>query len=195
MPKQRPVVAGHVKKLKSPKRRSWVDVWLARASMAPAVLTLVVALISLGACCADNDGPRQFREGAYGSSFKTFARRADSGDSAAINFVGIHYYLGLGVARDLGAAARWFTRGARAGNADAQRNLGVLYLRGWGVRRDYEMAYGWLFEAINAGNRGAQNYLSALEITPNQTMRARLRVAQQLRQPAESAELRDAEPP
>ena len=190
MPKQIPSLASHANKLPNQKRISLGDYWVEKVALR---LLSMILITLLSVCCSDDDALRKLREGAYDSSFKTFARRADNGDSAATNLVGIHYYLGLGVRRDFGAAARWFMRGARAGNADAQRNLGVLYLRGWGVRRDDEMAYGWLLEAIKRGNRGAQNYLSALEITPNQTMRARLRVAKLLRQPDESVHGGDAE--
>ena len=150
-------------------------------------VALIVALFGLAACADDQDGLRQFRAGDYDASFKTFTARADNGDSAAINFIGIHYYLGLGVDRDFGAAAQWFERAARAANADAQRNLGVLYLRGWGVRRDNVKAYGWLLQASRQGNRGARAYLKTVNqlITPNQTIQARRWIADQLQQPSE----------
>lgn len=150
-------------------------------------VALIAALSGLAACDNDQDGPRQFRAGDYNASFKTFTRRADKGDSAAINFIGIHYYLGLGVDRDFGAAAHWFERAAHAANADAQRNLGVLYLRGWGVQRDNVKAYGWLLQARSQGNRGAREYLETINqlITPNQTMQARRWIADQLQRPSE----------
>lgn len=195
MPKQIASLATPASTSQSPIWESLRPGWRERVRAYIKALLPVVALSGLGACCSDSNASRQFRVGAYDASFKTFERRADNGDSAAINFVGIHYYLGLGVSRDLSAAARWFARGARTGNADAQRNLGVLYLRGWGVKRDKEMAYGWLIEASNRGNHGAGKYLKGLEITPNQTARARLRVAKQLRQSGEIELPRDGESP
>lgn len=147
----------------------------------------LVLLAAVPACRDDQDAFGQFMSGDYQTSFKSFLRRADNGDSAAINFVGIHYYLGLGVERDFNAAARWFERAARAANADAQRNLGVLYMRGWGVPRDNVTAYGWLFQSSTQGNRRARLYLEAVEhlITPNQTMQARKWIADQLQLPGE----------
>ncbi|MBK6660184.1 MAG: sel1 repeat family protein [Proteobacteria bacterium] len=158
-----------------------------RATMLLGAISLLAVLSSLPACRDEQDAIGQFMAGDYRSSFKSFLRRADNGDSAAINFVGIHYYLGLGVERDFSAAAKWFERAARAANADAQRNLGVLYMRGWGVPRDNVTAYGWLFQATSQGNRRARMYLEAVEhsITPNQTMQARKWIADQLRLPGE----------
>ena len=131
----------------------------------------------------EQDGFHQFRGGNYDASFKTFTRHAASGDSAAINFIGIHYYLGVAVDRDYIVAAQWFERAARSDNADAQRNLGVLYWRGWGVPRDNVKAYGWLYQATSLGNHGAREYLKAVNqlITPNQTLQARRWIAAQLR--------------
>lgn len=150
-------------------------------------VALIAALFGLAACDNDQDGPRQLRAGDYDASFKAFTVRADKGDSAAINFIGIHYYLGLGVDRDFRAAAQWFERAAHAANADAQRNLGVLYLRGWGVQRDNVKAYGWLLQASSQGERGAREYLETINqlITPNQSMQARRWIADQLKLPGE----------
>lgn len=155
--------------------------------MCVTVLVLLGVLLILAACSNDRDPLGRFMAGDYQSSFKSFLQRADSGDSAAINFVGIHYYLGLGVERDFNVAAQWFERAARAANADAQRNLGVLYMRGWGVPRDNVTAYGWLFQATSQGNRRARTYLETVEhlITPNQTMQARRWIADQLQLPGE----------
>jgi TPR repeat protein len=158
-----------------------------RASVRLGVLALLGTLLALAACGDDQDAVGRFMAGDYQSSFKSFLRRADNGDSAATNFVGIHYYLGLGVQRNFGVAAQWFERAARAANADAQRNLGVLYMRGWGVPRDNVTAYAWLFQAASQGNRRAREYLATVEhmITPNQTIQARRWLADQLQLPGE----------
>ena len=147
----------------------------------------LVLLLGASGCQRGDDPYARFLAGDYEPAFKSFLRRADNGDSAAINFVGIHYYLGLGVERDFTQAAVWFERAARIANADAQRNLGVLYLRGWGVPRDNVTAYAWLYQAVSQGNSRARQYLEMVEhqITPNQTMQARRWIADQLRQPGE----------
>ena len=145
-------------------------------------LALIVMAQTLPGCTGESDPHRQFLAGDYASAFKSFSRLADSGDGAAINFVGIHYYLGAGVEQDFVRAAQLFERAALAANADAQRNLGVLYLRGWGVPRNNLHAYGWLYQAYRQGNRRAREYLEMTEhlITPNQSMQARAWIAKRM---------------
>ena len=77
--------------------------------------------------------------------------RADAGDTAAQNLVGIHYLHGIGVRRDYPTAAKWFRRSAAGRNRDAQANLGLLYMRGLGVSQDYASAAEWLLKAASAG--------------------------------------------
>lgn len=116
-----------------------------------------------------------FSRGSYAHSLAAARVLAEQGQSGAANFVGIHYYLGAGVARDFATAALWFERGARDGDADAQRNLATLYLRGWGVRQDDFLAYAWFTEAAERGNRRARAYLGVMgdALTPNQIVKAR----------------------
>jgi len=145
---------------------------------------VVIAAAMLSACAPAGEPHASFMAGDYAAAFKSFAQRADTGDPTASNFMGIHYYLGLGVERDLAQAANWFERAATAANSDAQRNLGMLYLRGLGVPRDNLRAYAWLYAAAQAGNQRARAYLESAEylITPNQMIQARAWVTERLRQ-------------
>ncbi len=148
------------------------------------VVSIILTLgYFLTGCVGSDDPLERFRAGDYEASLKLFGPRADAGDPAARNFIGIHYYLGLGADRDFAAAAKWFEQAALAQNADAQRNLGVMYLRGFGVARDYGQAYGWLYHAYVGGNRTAERYLgfTADLITPNASMQARKRVGAQIK--------------
>lgn len=183
-----PCAPSSAAKVKEPSPMLRAVAGLRRTPICVTALALLGVLLTLTACSNDQDPLGRFMAGDYQSSFKSFLQRADNGDSAAINFVGIHYYLGLGVKRDFNVAAQWFERAARAANADAQRNLGVLYMRGWGVPRDNVTAYGWLFQANSQGNRRARTYLETVEhlITPNQTMQARRWIADQMQLPGES---------
>lgn len=143
------------------------------SSAAMAGILLLIPL--LFACSAEQLPLRSFRAADYAASFKAYSRMADKGDAGAMNFVGIHYYLGTGVPRDFAVAAHWFERAALARDADAARNLGTLYLRGLGVAKNNVYAYAWLHHAQHAGNARAGRYLEQAEqlITPNQTMSAR----------------------
>lgn len=150
------------------------------------VLVVLFAMVGAAGCGRPADPRGQFATGDYAGAFKSFSQLADSGDSTAINYLGIHYYLGLGVERDLAQAARLFERAALARNADAQFNLGLLCLRGWGVAKDNVHAYGWLSQAAQDGNKRARVYLAQVEnsITPNQIMQARGWVTEQMQKAA-----------
>ena len=123
-----------------------------------------------------NDDPRlAFDRGDYASALSLSRAGAERGDAAAMNLLGIQYYLGAGITRDFVAARRWFEKAAWAGNHEAQLNLGMLHMRGLGVERDLERAYAWFDRARQLGNARAPAYLEiiALAITPNQIMVAR----------------------
>lgn len=145
-------------------------------------VALAACTLALTGCGGDRDAADLYVAGDYEAAFKSFSRLADSGDAAATNFVGIHYYLGAGVERDFALAATWFERAALARNANAQRNLGVMYLRGLGVPKDNALAYGWLYESLAQGNEDARNYLRMASdyVTPNQSLVARETVSKRL---------------
>jgi TPR repeat protein len=147
-----------------------------RASRWASSLALTVVVLAVAACRPDPNAWDAFGHGDYRTSLRTARALAeDSDDPAALNFVGIHYFLGTGVARDFAEAGRWFERAARLGDANAQRNLGALYLRGLGVRQDDFLAYAWFAEAAERGNPRARAYLLLMgdQLTPNQMVKAR----------------------
>lgn len=144
---------------------------------------LVMAVIAcLTACGTASDPVALFEQGDYDDAFALFSERAADGDIVAINYVGMHYYLGAGVERDFPEAFKWFERAALAGHPGAQRNLGVMYLRGLGVTLDNHQAYGWLYHAREGGNAGANDYLLMMSdnVTPNAAGVARKRVQQRI---------------
>ena len=148
------------------------------------VCILIFSAWGLLACGQTGDPVAAFDRGAYDASFATFSQRADAGDPAAQNYLGIHYYLGAGVERDFGRAAAWFEKAALARHAPAQRNLAILYLRGLGVAKDNVKSYGWFYEAFTHGDTKSQSYLAliATTITPNQIIEARTWIDERLRQ-------------
>lgn len=145
------------------------------------IAVALVLLLALTGC--KETGEEAFRRGAYKHAMAAFALRSEKGDAAALNYLGVHYYLGLGVERDLKRAADLFDRAAIAGHRGACRNLGILYLRGLGVKQDRVKAYAWFFAAYEAGDALAFKYLeyAADYITPNQSMGARRWVTEYLR--------------
>ncbi|MEM7466683.1 MAG: tetratricopeptide repeat protein [Pseudomonadota bacterium] len=130
----------------------------------------MIAVSALLCGCAEPSDPYQlFKEGRYDQAFVGFLPLAENGDAEAANYVGIHYYVGAGTARDFDIAAKWFEDAALQGHAGAQKNLGVMYYRGLGVKQNYQKAFGWMYHARKGGNKEAANYLFLMQdnVTPN----------------------------
>ena len=69
----------------------------------------LTCLLSTG--CSTSDDPEVlFRAGDYEAAYSLFRERVAEGDVAAVNFLGIHYYLGAGVEQDHARAVRFFER-------------------------------------------------------------------------------------
>lgn len=146
---------------------------------------LVCAIIAIVAACGGTaeDAEVLFHRGDFEQAFEVFSQRAEEGDIAATNFLGIHFYLGAGVERDFDRAAAYFEHAALENNADAQRNLAIMYMRGLGRKQDNHRAYGWFFQSYSGGNANSREYLQMLSdnVTPNAGGQARQWAAQQVR--------------
>ncbi len=87
---------------------------------------------------------------------------AESGDRESQYRVGLAYYLGYGVARDLAGAESWIRKAALQGHAAAQAALGRMYYGGEGVPRDFAEAAVWYRRAASQGDAQAQYNLAGL---------------------------------
>jgi len=90
-----------------------------------------------GAAPPEGSGPTAAE---YARSAAALRQRADAGDAAAQNSLGVLHHRGLGVPRDDVEAVRLYKLSAAQGYTAAYANLGVLYLTGQGVARDYNEA-------------------------------------------------------
>jgi len=104
--------------------------------------------VSLFACSKNSSPEELFKQGDYKSSYNAYMQLAKEGNAEAQNYIGIHYYLGLGVPRNYEKAKEWFEKSAKNKFADAQYNLGGMYENGEFVKKDYQMAYMWLYAAF-----------------------------------------------
>jgi TPR repeat protein len=93
------------------------------------------------------------------------------------------YAQGLGVPKDLEAAAQWYLKAALQRDIAAMNNLGVLYIQGTGVKQDFVQAYKWLHLAAQGGSVGSGRNRDqlALYMTADQIAEA-MRQAAALRQ-------------
>lgn len=151
------------------------QMWSSRFTNIAIYLALLGVLIACGKTQSPEDA---FKSGNYESSFEQYRVLAEAGDSDAANYLGIHYYLGLGTAKDYPKANDWFLTAALHENADAMRNLGVMYMRGLGVSQNWGRAYGWLYHAVQRDHPTAEEYLGAVAdyVTPNKSMQERAAV-------------------
>ena len=78
--------------------------------------------------------------------------KAEAGDVEAMLEVAAAYRVGLGVDKDVEAAANWYRRAATEGNGEAQFQLGRMFLKGTGVRRNRRHAFSWLRRAAIGGH-------------------------------------------
>lgn len=127
--------------------------------------------------CGDTSDPKiLFEQGKYEKAYELWQPLAINGDLTAQNYLGIHYYLGLGVRRNYKQAETWFEKAANGGLPDAQYNLGVMYENGEFVSQDYVTAYMWFFVANQNGNSNARKRMQGLsdehKLFPNQIRRA-----------------------
>jgi TPR repeat protein len=63
---------------------------------------------------------------------------ADSGSARAQYILGVGYYHGQGVPRDITQALGWFRKAAEQGLADAQYSLGLMYSKGEGLPQNFD---------------------------------------------------------
>ena len=142
----------------------------------------------LVACGSDTDPYLAFKKGDYASSYRLLKPLAESGDPEAQSYLGVHYYLGLGIAKDHRKAVDWYTRAAKQGHPDAQRNLGDMYSGGHGVPQDEYKAFIWYFAASQQGNEQAKPKLDILagdnNMSPNKQMHAKMEANEFILDPA-----------
>ena len=80
-------------------------------------------------------------------------RAAEQGNGIALNILGILYFDGDGVRRNVATAARKFRASAERGYAGGQGNIGHAYAVGAGVDQDDAQALYWLQLAAEDGRR------------------------------------------
>lgn len=126
-------------------------------------IALAFAVTPITVSAADfDDGLAAFNRKDYVTALKIWRPLADRGEARPQYDVGLLYFHGLGVERDVREAARWFRLAADQGYAPAQSYLGAIYRSGNGVEQDPFEARKWFARAAAQGDAFAQNWLGAL---------------------------------
>jgi len=124
-------------------------------------LMIIACLASalLVGCAGRSAGFAAYKRGDYPTALREFrAEGGPDGDFA----IGLMYYKGEGVKRDMREAASFFHKAADQGHAGAQNNLGLMHAQESGVSRDYREAVRWYRMAAEQGYDKAQFNLGLL---------------------------------
>lgn len=92
----------------------------------------------------------------YAEAAKWIRKAAEMGDPQAKKLLGLLYWTGRGVPKDVNEAVNWFREAAEAGDAEAMRNLAIAYDTGVGVKKSAAEATRWLRRAAEAGDAQSQ---------------------------------------
>lgn len=150
------------------------------------VLLICVSLVA-GGCGDRKTAIEAFDAGDYITAYKLFKPRAEAGDSEAQNYLGVHYYLGLGVKRDLRQALQWYEKAAIQGDPEAQFNYGLMFNNAYGTEHNITTAFKWFYASYRQGNPNAARYMNSLAddnlLSPNQIDYAKLQAKQYIVNP------------
>tara|TARA_B100001971_G_scaffold212606_1_gene243263 strand:- start:3029 stop:4219 length:1191 start_codon:yes stop_codon:yes gene_type:complete len=95
---------------------------------------------------------------------------ATTGDGASQFKLGLMFYLGTEIPKDLEKAAQWFQKAGEQGHAEAPALLAGIHFSGEGLEKSFVEAYKWYAIAKGRGNTAA---------TANQTEVAKLLTAEE----------------
>ncbi|MRE39452.1 hypothetical protein GIJ60_11595 [Klebsiella quasipneumoniae] len=97
-------------------------------------------------------------------SFELAKMAADNGYLRAYNFVGNHFYNGIGTKRDEIEGVKWLTKSAVAGNVNAMEKLYFILKDKKSFNYNSDMALSWLKKSAELGQSDAQYQLGMLFI-------------------------------
>lgn len=114
---------------------------------------LVISIMSITTnIVADNDiGYKYYQKGNYEKALKIWAVEAEEGNKEAFYNIGLLYFFGNGVQKNLPLAFEYCQKAAFMGSPRAQNNLAFMYIKGLGVKKSYIDSYVWASIAIKHG--------------------------------------------
>ena len=107
-------------------------------------------------------GLKAFKSQDYDTAFEQFLSLAETGDIRAQTYIGMMYFNGLSVPKNLETAAGWYIKAAEEGHPHAQFYLGWMYDHGKGLEKNKELAFKWLEKAAKQGHPRAQNNVGVM---------------------------------
>ena len=134
------------------------------AKAALAALPLIACAFAAHAATFE-DGMSALEDKDFQGAIAVFGPLAAKGNGDAQFMLGVMHENGLGLEKNLSAAASWYLKAAEAGIASAQYNIGVFYQLGTGVAADPREALKWHSRAADQGHHRAHNKLATMYYT------------------------------
>ena len=126
----------------------------------PLLLAIACCLWPLFATAGFDEGLAAADKGDYMVALQNWQPLAAQGHATSQFNLGMMYYKGRGVPRDLAQAFEWFQKAASQGYARAQNQVAAMYSRGEGVPTDNVLAISWLQKAAVLGYVDSQYQLA-----------------------------------
>ena len=97
-----------------------------------------------------------YNAGDYATAIAIWEPYAHQGNRDAQFGMGVIYYGGNGVSKNLDEALAWFRKAADSGHPTAMFNLGVAYWQGRGLTKNFSQAVDWWERAAELGDVASQ---------------------------------------
>tara|TARA_B100001113_G_scaffold74343_1_gene57840 strand:- start:1327 stop:1800 length:474 start_codon:yes stop_codon:yes gene_type:complete len=115
-------------------------------------LAIIFILAFLNTAFSNDDiGYKYYEKGLYDKAIEIWSKEIKQGNKEAMYNMGLLYYFGKGVDKDLSVAFTYCKQAAFKGSARAQNNLAYMYMKGMGTKKSYISAYAWSLIAIKNG--------------------------------------------
>jgi TPR repeat protein len=102
-----------------------------------------------------NKGLEAYYDGNREAAMKEWKPLAEQGHAAAQYYLGLLYYFGWGVTKNVSEAIKWWRKAAEQGYAQAQYTVGTEYYEGGNLPKDYVKAAKWF--SMAAKQRSYEN--------------------------------------
>ena len=133
---------------RAPKKSPWLRASLIACGLL-GVFALVMLLVLEGGGASHDTSSKKHEQLAHSNPIQDYE-------------LGLQYFNGAGVGKDLTRAFELFQKSAEQGNAPAQYHLGFMYANGTGADKDEREAVKWFSRSAAQGNAQAQNYLGLM---------------------------------
>ena len=131
-------------------------------------LLISILIMPINLAFSDVDlGYKHYLNGDYDKALKVWSEEVDQGKKEAVYNIGLLYFFGKGVPKDLHMAYEYCKKAAYMGSSRAQNNLAFMLIKGLGTSKNYVASYAWAQIAIENGYNSQKIRESAsMHLTP-----------------------------